>query len=384
MKKLLVLALMCLMVFAPIFANGAKEETKEAAPAVKVEEVEMTHDELVAAAKKEGKVVVYATSSRIAKAAEAFTELYGIECETSNMKDFELIEKVTKEGEAGIVGADFVLAQDAGRLFGELMEPGYLYNYVPPTFKDIIPESMQNPLQAFIINKVFIYNDENTEESPYYNIWQFADPKYASTLNFKNPFQEGVNSNFLTMVTSPEVSDKIAEAYKNYYGKEIELTTENAGYEWIKAIYENDLIVGTSDTTIAENVGIKGQTKENTPVGLFVFSKARYATTKNLALKPAMNMEPFCGFYYSLYPLMCANAAHPNAAKLFIEFLFTPEGFAPWGKDCGTYSANPAIGIQEDIDYPFNVWEPLLVKEDAEYCFENRAQVEEFLNLYIY
>ena len=81
---------------------------------------------------------------------------------------------------------------------------------------------------------------------------------------------------------------------------------------------------------------------------------------------------------------MCSNAAHPNAAKLFIEFLFSEEGFAPWGKDCGTYSANPNIGVQEDIDYPFSTWEPLLVKEDAEYCFANRADVEEFLNLYIY
>lgn len=383
MKKLFFVLLMCLIVFTPLFASGAKESAPvEEKPAVV--EVEMTHDELVAAAKAEGKVVVYATSSRIAKAAKAFEAEYGIVCETSNLKDFELIEKVSKEGQAGVVGADFVLAQDAGRLFGELMEPGYLYNYVPPTLKDVIPVSQQNPLQAFAINKVFIYNDENITESPYTNIWQFADPKFKSTLNFKNPFQEGVNSNFLTMVTSPEVSEKIAKAYKDYFGKDIVLTTPNAGYEWIKAIYTNDLISGTSDTTIAENVGIKGQNKANTPVGLFVFSKARYATTKNLALKPAMDMEPFCGFYYSLYPLMCSSAAHPNAAKLFIEFLFSAEGFAPWGKDCGTYSANPAHKIQEDIDFPFSTWEPLLVKEDAQYCFDHRAEVEEFLNLYIY
>lgn len=384
MKKLFLLMLSLFLIAFPLIAGGTKEAPKAEEPKVAVQEVEMTHDELVAAAKAEGKVVVYATSSRIAKAAQSFEELYGIKCETSNLKDFELIEKVAKEGQAGIVGADFVLAQDAGRLFGELMEPGYLYNYVPPTLKDVIPLSQQNPLQAFAINKVFIYNDENTDKSPYYNIWQFTDPKYKSTLTVKNPFQEGVNSNFFTMVTSPEVSEKIAKAYKDYYGKDIKLTTPNAGYEWIKGIYENDLISGTSDTTIAENVGIKGQNKANVPVGLFVFSKARYATTKNLALKPSMEIQPFCGFYYSLYPLMCTNAAHPNAAKLFIEFLFTEEGFAPWGSDCGTYSANPNLGIQEDIDYPFSVWEPLLVKEDAEYCFEHRAEVEEFLNLYIY
>lgn len=383
MKKLLACALLTSCMVASVFATGSKEEPV-AAPAPVIEE--MSHDELVARAKEEGKVVVYATSSRIAKAASAFTALYGIEVESSNLKDFELIEKVAKEAQAGVVGSDFVLAQDAGRLVGELIEPGYLYNYVPPTLKDVVPVAMQNPLQVFAINKVFIYNDENVESSPYTNIWQFADPKYASLLQFKNPFQEGVNANFLTMCTSDEWSAKIAQAYKSYYGKDIVLTTPNAGYEWIKAIYNNDLIVGTSDTTIAENVGIKGQNakRENPPVGLFVYSKARYATSKNLALKPAMEMEPFSGFYYSLYALMSRSAAHPHAAKLFIEFLYSEAGFAPWGADCGTYSANPNNPIQEDIDFPFATWQPLLVEEDGAFCFDNRAEVEEFLNQYIY
>lgn len=383
MKKLLVPLMILVLLPINLFATGSKETPK--APTAVVEE-EISHDELVRRAKEEGKVVVYATSSRIAKAATGFTNLYGIQVESSNLKDFELIEKVSKEARAGAAGPDFVLAQDVGRLVGELIEPGYLYNYVPPIYKDVIPASMQNPLQAFAINKVFIYNDEGVSKSPYYNIWQFADPKFKSLLQFKNPFQEGVNANFLTMITSDKWAAKIADAYKSYYGKDIKLTTPNAGYEWIKAIYSNDLIVGTSDTTIAENVGVKGQNakRELPPVGLFVYSKARYATSKNLALKPAMDMEPFAGFYYSLYLLMATNAKNPHAAKLFIEYLFTAEGFEPWGVDCGTYSANPNNPIQEDIDFPFAVWEPLLVGEEGDFTFDNRAEVEEFLNQYIY
>jgi iron(III) transport system substrate-binding protein len=157
MKKLSVLFLLALLLPLGLFAAGKQEAPAPAAPTV-VEEI--SHDELVARAKEEGKVVVYATSSRIAKAADGFKKLYGIEVEYSNLKDFELIEKVAKEAQAGVAGADFVLAQDAGRLVGELIEPGYLYNYVPPTLKDVVPKNMQNPLQVFAINKVFIYNDE--------------------------------------------------------------------------------------------------------------------------------------------------------------------------------------------------------------------------------
>ena len=70
-------------------------------------------------------------------------------------------------------------------------------------------------------------------------------------------------------------------------------------------------------------------------------------------------------------------------AKLFIEFLLTEEGFSPWGVDNGTYSSNPTIAVNEG-DFPLEVWEPILVPEDPEYCFANRAEVEEFLNNYIY
>jgi iron(III) transport system substrate-binding protein len=383
MMKKIVLLFTCLFLTASLSVSllfaGGKQELSE--PAV-VEEVPMTHEELVAAAQAEGKVVVYSVTSRIANAAKAFSEKYGIEVEATNLKDFELIEKISKEGSTGAAGADFVLCQDGGRVMGELLNLEYLYNYVPPTMKDQIPAEFQSPLAFAFINKVFIFNDELSEAYPITNIWALTTKEWKGNFQFKNPFQEGVNANFLTMVTKPEVADRIAKAYKDYFGKEIELTTPNAGYEWIRRILENDLVLTTSDTKTAESIGVKGQGKEHN-AGLFVFSKLRYKDTKNLALAPIMEMEPFSGFYYPIYALMCSNASHPNAAKLFIEFLLTEEGFSPWSSDLGTYSSNPSIPLQPD-DYPMTTWVKILVEEDPAYCFEHRAEVEEFLNEYIY
>jgi iron(III) transport system substrate-binding protein len=96
-----------------------------------------------------------------------------------------------------------------------------------------------------------------------------------------------------------------------------------------------------------------------------------------------MEMDPFVGFYYPIYALMSSNAVNPNAAKLFIEFLLTDEGFKPWSSDLGTYSPNPNIPLQPG-DYPMTTWVEILVEEDPVFCFENRADVEEFLNEYIY
>ncbi|MCF7933711.1 MAG: extracellular solute-binding protein [Spirochaetia bacterium] len=378
--RTIVLMMIILMTAVPMVFAGGKQEAAPAKPAAA--EVPMTHDELVAAAQEEGKVVVYAVTSRIANAAATFTEKYGIKVEATNLKDFELVEKISKEGSTGAQGADFVLAQDGGRVMGELINLEYLYNYVPPTMKDVIPVEFQNPLAFAFINKVFIYNNESASSQAIDNIWAVTTKEWAGNFQFKNPFQEGVNANFLTMVTKPEIAAQIADAYAEYFGQEIELTTPNAGYEWIKRTLENNMILTTSDTKTAESIGIKGQGKDRN-AGLFVFSKLRYTETKNLALQVMMDVKPFSGFYYPIYALMSSNAQNPNAAKLFIEYLLTEEGFTPWSSDMGTYSSNPNVPLQPG-DYPMSTWVEILVEEDPAYCFEQRAEVEEFLNEYIY
>jgi iron(III) transport system substrate-binding protein len=123
-----------------------------------------------------------------------------------------------------------------------------------------------------------------------------TEPQWKGLVQFKDPKVEGVNANFLTMLTSPEWSAKLDQAYQARYGKKLVLTTKNAGYEWIKMFFSNGLVLGNSDTTISENIGIKGQPK--TTLGLFVYSKTRYDETKNLALLPMTEVVPFSGFMY--------------------------------------------------------------------------------------
>ena len=72
-------------------------------------------------------------------------------------------------------------------------------------------------------------------------------------------------------------------------------------------------------------------------------------------------------------------AARKNAAKLFIEYLLTPEGFSPWAVDVGSYSSNPNIPVDPD-DSPVSFWMTRLVPESPKFIFENRAEVEEFVN----
>jgi iron(III) transport system substrate-binding protein len=382
MKKLLAAAAVVVLALAGCSKKQAAAPAAgaSAAPAAAAASAApMTHDQLVAAAKAEGEVVVYSITSRISNAAQAFTQKYGIKVQQSDLKDGELIEKVSKEVGGNIPGADFVISQDSGRVYGQLIATGYLVNYVPPTLKDIIPAKYQNPLIFQYINKIFIFNNEKTQTPVIKNVWEVGLPKWKGLIQFKDPNSEGVNMNFLTMLTSPAWSAKLAQAYKDYYHKDIVLDKDcpNAGYQWIKTFFGNGLVLGNSDTNISQNIGVKGQAK--TTFGLFVLSKTRFDATKNLALQPMTDIDPFCGFMYPAFISLTKNARHPNAAKLFIEYLLTPEGFAPWSKDIGAYCSNPQVKINAG-DHPLSFWEPRLVSEDPQYLFQHRAEVEEFVN----
>jgi len=374
MKKIFLVLITLLLAGSLAFGGGSKDSGQKGGAAAAAE---MTRDELVAAAKAEGKVVVYSTTSRIANAAEAFEKLYGIKVEHSNLNDGALIQKVTTEVGGRITGADFVISQDSGRVFGQLLATNFLVNYVPPTLKSVIPQRYQDPLTFQLVNKVFIFNSEKTQTAVIKNVWETCDPAWRGLIQFKDPNTEGVNMNFLTMLTSPEWSAKLEKAYENHYGRKITLTTPNAGYEWIKRFFDNGLVLGNSDTAMSENIGVKGQPQ--TTMGLFVYSKSRFEASKNLALQPMTEIEPFSGFIYPLYVHLTANAKNVNAAKLFIEYPMTPEGFEPWAKDVGAYSPNPNVRVNEG-DHPVSFWEPRLVPDDPKFIFENRAKVEEFVN----
>lgn len=333
--------------------------------------------DLIEAAKKEGVVKVYSITSRVSKAGAAFEKKYGIKVEASNMKDFELIDKISTEAKANANGADMVIAQDSGRVYGELIAQGYLQNYIPADLKDKIPVENQTPLVFAYMNKVLVYNNESGKAAPITNIWQLTEPSMKGKFFFKSPMQEGINANFLTMLTKPEVADQLAKSYEEQYKKKLELTTPNAGYEWIKMAFSNGLVMGSSDTSMTESIGVKGQDMNG--VGLLNYSKLRYAEKKNLAAAAADNVVPFCGFYYPEYVLLVKDAKHPAAAKLFTQFLLTEEGFQSWSHDMGTYSGNTSIPVAKG-DKPLAEWKKIMVGDDPQYIFEHRAEVEEFLS----
>ena len=374
MKKLaaLVLALIMALCALPALADVAADV--EAGQA-------LTHDELVEKAKAEnGMFVVYGNTSRISTAAEEFAALYDIPYESNNLKDQEIYTKLRSE--TGSSAASMVMIQDGAQLT-DAIDEGLVINFVPAALKDVLDEGDQQPaLVHQYINKLFIYNNLGDSVPAIKNVWELTAPEMKGSVIFKNPETEQVNMNFLVMCTKPEWADKLAEAYKSWKGQEIDLGSyQNAGYKWVAEFLDN-VTFGKSDTTIAEEVS---QETAAGKIGLFVLSKLRSSSvlTDNLtvaqydATANGYAVEPFSGFMYPMYCMVNTKASRPYTAMLFIEFLMSQEGFAPWGKSIGAYSPDPAITVNEG-DLTVDVWKQTLVMEDAEYILEN-FEVEDFV-----
>jgi iron(III) transport system substrate-binding protein len=86
---------------------------------------------------------------------------------------------------------------------------------------------------------------------------------------------------------------------------------------------------------------------------------------------------------YPLYAQLAANGPRPYTAMLFINYLFTEEGFIPWGGPSttimGAYSSSSDIGASEG-DQPISFWKDRLVAEDANYIMANKSSVVDFVN----
>ena len=390
MKKLIIGA-MCILAAASLFALGGNDSGSAAAQTIAAAK-NMSHDDIVAKAKEEAAAAksagtvfkAYGTSSRIARAAKAFTELYGIDVETTNVKDSEIYTKLQAEISGKIDGADVVLTQNGAVMKVQMVDTGNLINYIPASVASNIENSDKVPLVQQYIDKLFIFNTVGSDVPAITNVWQLTEPAMKGRVFFKSPETEKVNENFLIMLTNKTWSDKLAKAYKNLYGKDIQLGSyKNAGYKWIAEFLHN-CSFGNSDTTIAEQIS---NAEASGKIGLFVLSKLRSKTVRTENLEVASyyadgkntTVEPFAGFMYPLYAQIVKTTTMPYTSMLFVEHLVSPAGFAPWGKDIGAYSSNTGIPVNKG-DQPLSYWKTRLVMDDPEYINEAYADVFEFIS----
>ena len=241
---------------------------------------EETDEELYQKALEEGgTVTLYSISSRCTKVEAAFEEKYpGIDCVPFDISTNELLEKVTREYEAGKHVADVVHIKDQdGSMWNQYVANKTFYNYQPADiFAHIAPSYTATATPLYIELTQLFYNTEAYPDgSPITNIWQLTEPQWKGKIVMQNPLDNLSWGSWITGFCVGEEPNRLAEAYKALYGEELKLSDgcENAGYEFLKRLHANEPIFTASSDAIAEAVGTPGQ--KDPPVGFCASSKLR-------------------------------------------------------------------------------------------------------------
>lgn len=286
---------------------------------------EETDEELYQKAIEEGgTITLYSISSRGSKVIEAFLEKYPeLDAVAFDISTDELLEKVTREYEAGAATADVVHIKDQdGSMYLEYVQGGMFYNYQPADiFSHIDPEYTATATPLYIELTQLFYNTEvYPDGSPITNIWQITEPQWKGKVIMQNPLDNLAWGSWITGFCVGEEPQRLADAYKELYGEELVLSDgcENAGYEFLKRLYENEPVYTASSDEVAESVGTPGQT--DPPVGFCASSKLRKAEENGWLFAP-VNLEPDTGIPAVNTLYIVDKTPHPSGAKLLVRFM---------------------------------------------------------------
>jgi len=278
--------------------------------------------EIVANAKKEGEVVVYTSSGRIAKLVKPFNAIYPeIKLTVHDLGSVKSVEKTIREQDANIFNADIVTTGNSGQVIYGMVNKNYLVNYVPQAFMDRIPKENRDPLLIRVNEAMVIfYNSEAYPSAPpIKNLWELTETKYKGRVGMKNPMSSG--STLMGVMTLIQNADEMAAAYQRYAGKPIELSegVEDAGQEYFARLLANDLVIFKSGSKLAGASGKKGQQKP-----LIAFANMTYIArneSKGYVNKILGDADPVAKLVYPTFTAIARQAPHPNAAKLFTAYL---------------------------------------------------------------
>ena len=366
---LAVSAVFALSMFSVNLYAADKPKTQAAWIAAAALDAPDTADQLYAAAKKEGKVVIYSMSSRIKNIKADFEKKYpGVVVEAYDMRNTEIFEKVEREHSAGIFNADVIFAKDSdGTMSNNFFKTGVVFSYVPKDIGAKLDEEFKTPgLAIYNEMKVVFYNTEAWQKAPIDSWWDLTRPEWKGKIMATNPMAAietiGLFCSFVLH------ADEMAASYKQEFGEAIKLSpgVENAGYEFMKRLAANDLVLTNSDQEVVDAIGAAGQ--KNPPIGVATSSKVR-DKSKGLKLGIIMDLKPRTSTKNPAYLNIVGGAPHVNAAKLLIRFMagdsdgkgpgmtpFNVEGAWPTRKDMVSYDKSTLEGKNlwsEDYDYNY-------------------------------
>jgi ABC-type Fe3+ transport system substrate-binding protein len=321
----------------------------------------------VAAAKSEGKLVIYTTSGTEVRAAlsKSFQEKFGIDIEYVAGRGPELTEKLFSERRAGLYLADVYMAGATTPV--TQLKPVGILSPIKPLL--LLPEVVDNKAyfddQIPYVDKEGMYiitigpyvamtlavNSDVVKPGEIRGYTDLLDPKWKDKIAFADPTIAGAASRFFLMtalaIMNPDFHRQLV--------KQEPLVTRDRRLQvdWVAR--------GKYPIALAPTVEVVAD-----------FQKAG-AAIKWISPQEGVYLSSGAGniSYFS-------QAPHPNAAKVFVNWLMTREGLTIWSKSSLIQTARK--DVPTDFLHPEGVRDP-----KVKYFDSNREEVlvreEEFYKL---
>jgi iron(III) transport system substrate-binding protein len=382
---MVLLLLSCLGVFAGGGGEPAPQLSAETEAWLKEARlgkyVEDSFDEaaLYEAAKAEGEVNIYSYSSRVFKFGPTFEEHYpGIKVNGFDIDSAEIVTKILAEQNAENYVADVIFLKDPSTVINELVDRGFAFKYVPPDLVDVIPEHFRDPLLVHHASvDAFVYNNEKMSAPPIDSLWDLTKEEWRGRVILPDP--QKMPEFIEVFAAIVEHSDEMKKDYQSVFGKRISLSSgvENAGYEWLLRVLNNDAVIMGSTNDVSDAVGLSDQA--NPPVGLTAFSRLRDKDKNpNLQFDVMYDVQPAMGVSTQVVVAIVNRAKHPNAAKLLIRWMMGDQegdqGYEPYyvlGNFSVRTDVKPLAGIK-------NIGELNLWAANPDFVWENGQKIIEF------
>lgn len=337
---------------------------------------------------------------------------YTLEYEWQQPKNNKIYEQLSADSLKTEGTFAMTLIQDGNQIESKMIQTEILDTFIPlewATANGITPEEYEGYLPLQTLNKVFMYNSTGSAE--YKNCWDFVGEGVHAL--FMDVDSEVVGKNFLYMLTEEKYAGWLKESFESldaekqaYFKPTIEEMAgdaeelglgENGKYAlaWIK-LWVESYNEQTDDGPICNTLVSDSATDQ---CGLLVYSKLRSVeesagvSVNNVKVAAYEDdYQGIGGYGYCHYLFVTDNSPLPWTACAFIAYLTcTEDGFSPWGKDMGGYSANPDVAeaieatynhskggyneagelvfaSENDRGYDWWTTDGKLVLEDPEYC----------------
>ena len=260
---------------------------------------------LIDAAKKEGQVVWYSTlivNQLVRPVAQAFEKKYpGITVKYSRTPAGEMALKLQNEIRANAVQADVF---DANSAFFQAMPLKNLVEYQPEAAKHY-PDNLKDPKGRFTAVNVFtMATGINTSLVPK-DQWpktyeDLLDPKWKGKMAW--------------------TTDLTPNGPPGFIGNILAFMGEKKGMDYLEKLAKQNIAAVPASQRVVLDQVISGQYQ----IGLMIFNHHTVISAKKGAPVTWLRIEPLIstGNYVGLIK----HSPHPNAGKLFEEYLLSKEG----------------------------------------------------------